>query len=108
MGYDPLEHYMKHLSREIPLSTDEYTNHSIRHTVIQMLDEGGVETRHLMTVSGHKSEMTIHQYSKKCPKKKIREMADLLAEPLKKSKGLRPSLTLTSKTHHLWLKRQTM
>ena len=32
-----------------------YTNHSIRATAITEMDEAGIDTRHIMRVSGHKS-----------------------------------------------------
>ena len=41
-----------------------YTNHSIRATCITLLDNAGNEARHIMAVSGHKSESSIRSYSK--------------------------------------------
>ena len=79
--------FMKFLAKEIPLSSDKYTNHSIRHSVINTLEESGYEAHHIMAITGHKSESTIKKYVKRCLQKNLREMSDTLAQPLcKKSK----------------------
>lgn len=72
---------MKKLSTNAGLST-KYTNHSIRSTVITAWDANNIEARHIIGISGHKSEETIKSYSKKCPAKKKRQMADILSEKL--------------------------
>ena len=54
---------MKVLSKEAKLSV-EYTNHSIRATTITVLDRNGYEARHIMSVSGHKSESSLKSYIK--------------------------------------------
>lgn len=41
-----------------------YTNHCIRATCITNLDQRGIEARHIMSVSGHKSETSIKSYSR--------------------------------------------
>ena len=40
-----------------------YTNHCIRASCITALDDGGMEARHIMNVSGRKSETSIKSYS---------------------------------------------
>ena len=81
---------MKLLVPNVPnLSRCDYTNQSIRHTCMEVLDEE-FEARHIMAVSGHKSESTIKNYAKKCPEKKKWEMSHTLAEtfiPDKKTSG---------------------
>ncbi len=54
---------MKVLSKEAKLSV-EYTNHSIRATTITILDRNGYEARHIMSVSGHRSESSLKSYTK--------------------------------------------
>lgn len=82
---------MKNLAVKAQLST-LYTNHSIRSTSITTWDEHNIEARHICGVSGHKSEETIRCYSKKCPPKKKREMADIISKklgnPIKKQKTM--------------------
>ena len=53
---------MKYLCKEACLSTNLYTNHSIRATCITMLDGCKFESRHIINMSGHKSGSIIHQY----------------------------------------------
>jgi integrase len=54
---------MKILSQKYNLSA-VYTNHSLRATAITMLDNEGYEARHIMVISGHKSEKSIRSYSR--------------------------------------------
>ena len=68
---------MKNLSSKASLSKI-YTNHSIWHTVVTTLDEK-YEAHHIMAQTGHKSENSIKNYSKKCSSTKKREMSDELA-----------------------------
>jgi site-specific recombinase XerD len=63
VGENTLGKKMKVLSKEAKLSV-EYTNHSIRATTITILDRNGYEARHIMSVSGHKSESSLKSYTK--------------------------------------------
>ena len=45
VGHDPLEMFMCHLSIKLEL-TDIYTNHCIRATCMQALDDAGYQARH--------------------------------------------------------------
>lgn len=60
---------MKVLSEKYKLSKS-YTNHSLRATTITLLDEEGFEARHIMSISGHKSETSIKHYSRTGESKK--------------------------------------
>ncbi|CAC5424211.1 unnamed protein product [Mytilus coruscus] len=55
-----------------------YTNHSIRVTSITAMDEAGIEARHIMRASGHRSEASIRSYSKRIRENNQREMSDSL------------------------------
>ena len=79
MLHEPLERYMKYLSTEAGLSMDEYTNHSIHAMCITLLDRAKFEARHIIAITGHKSESTIKAYAKGCSNEKKREMSDALA-----------------------------
>lgn len=68
---------MPKLSEQAKLSK-RYTNHCIRATCITNLDENGIETRHIMGLSGHKSESAVRSYTKRLGEKKQREMSDIL------------------------------
>ena len=65
---------MKNISKQAGLS-QQYTNHSIRATAVTILDKSGFEARHIMSVSGHRSESSIRSYSKtdEATKKRISE-----------------------------------
>ena len=86
VGHDPLERFMKFLTKDAALIIKDYTNHSIRATVITNLNEFGYEARHIIAVTGHKSESTVKQYAKKCPESKKREMNESLASKLQPKK----------------------
>ena len=73
---------MKYLLEDVTLSRKDYTNHSIRSTVITNLDRAGFKARHIIAVTGHKSETTIKQYTRKCPEGKKREMCEALGNKL--------------------------
>ena len=83
VGKDPLNNAMKTLSKNAGLST-VYKNHSIRATVVTNLDQKGFEARHIMATTGHKSEVSIKNYARRCPTQKRREMSDALANSMKK------------------------
>ena len=64
VGMNTLSKNKKNISKQASLSR-EYTNHSIRATSITLLDECGFEARHIMCVSGHRSESSIRSYASK-------------------------------------------
>lgn len=54
---------MKTISMKAELST-LHTNYCIRDTCITSLDQRDKEARHIMFVSGHKSETSLKNYSR--------------------------------------------
>jgi hypothetical protein len=63
---------MTEISRMAKLSR-EYTNHSCRATTMHVLDKAQVPSRHIMSVTGHKSESSLKTYSgKTCEKYKMK------------------------------------
>lgn len=91
VGHEPIEEFMARLSAEANLSK-RYTNHSIRSTVMGILSEL-YEGRHVIGLSGHKSESTIKQYAARLPPKKKREMSETLhslVQPPKHAKETSP------------------
>ena len=63
VGECTLGEKMKCISKEAEL-LKLYTNHSIRATAVTILDKCGHEARHIIAVSGHKSESSIRSYCK--------------------------------------------
>jgi hypothetical protein len=54
VGVNTISKLMPNLTIQASLS-QKYTNHSIRATSISIMDESGIEARHIMRVSGHRS-----------------------------------------------------
>ena len=61
IGANTMAGFMKRLSRTAELST-EYTNHFIPATTITLLNDSGFESRHIVTVSGHKNQASPTSY----------------------------------------------
>ena len=68
---------MKTTSVECKLSK-VYTNHCIRSMAISLLDNNNFEVRHIMRVSGHKSETSIRSYSHQLTECNQREISHTL------------------------------
>ncbi|XP_069139051.1 uncharacterized protein [Argopecten irradians] len=79
VGKNTLNNFMSRLSKDAGLSV-KYTNHCIRATCITTLDQKGVEARHIMGISGHKSENSIRSYSERLSENKKRQISDILSE----------------------------
>ena len=80
VGKNTLGSKMKWLSEKYNLSK-LYTNHSLRATTITLLDEEGFEARHIMSISGHRSETSIKHYSRTGETKK-RKIAETISSRL--------------------------
>ena len=77
LGKNTLGSLMKTISIDCKLS-QEYTNHCIRLIAVSVLDKNNVEARHIMRVSGHKSESSIRSYSRQLMESKTREISQTL------------------------------
>ena len=76
---------MKKLSIAAKLSC-VCTNHSISATVTTILDEGGYEARHIMALSGHKSENSIKSYASQTSFSTKSKIFETLSESLDNKK----------------------
>ena len=76
VGSKTLEKMMKRISVDAKLHTI-YTNHCIRVTSITILDNGGFEARHIMSVSGHRAESSIRSYARTDLKTKRKMSSEL-------------------------------
>ena len=74
---------MKFFSSDAKLDGKDYTNHSIRATVIQILDTAGFEARHIIKLSSHKNESSIKEYATDCSEDKRKAMFASLSHALK-------------------------
>ena len=89
---------MKKLSIEAKLSCVS-TNHSIRATTITILDECGYEARHIMALSGHRSESSIRSYASQTSLSTKRKTSETLPESLNNKKTV-STITATSSVGH--------
>lgn len=85
VGQRTLGDKMKKLSIAAKLSC-VCTNHSIRATALTILDEGGYEARHIMALSGCKSENSIKCYASQTSFSTKRKMLETLSESLNNKK----------------------
>ena len=69
---------MKKLLKSAELSK-QYTNHCIRATAVNVLDQNNFEARYIMRVSGHKSEASIRSYSRRLSEEKQRDISNSLS-----------------------------
>lgn len=85
LGHNKLGTYMTEISRFANLSR-EYTNHSCRATTVHLLDEAQFASRHIMSVTGHRSEASLKTYSgKTCETTKKMMSKTLTEKTLRKS-----------------------
>ena len=77
VGKNTLGLFKKKLSKSAELSK-EYTNHCVRATAGTVLDQNNFEARHIMTVSGYKSEASIRSYSRRLSEEKQRDISNSL------------------------------
>jgi len=98
VGQRTLGDKMKKLSIEAKLSC-VYTNHSIRATTITILDECGYEARHIMALSGHRSESNIRSYASQTSLSTKRKTSETLSESLNNKKTI-TTITATSSVGH--------
>ena len=82
VGKNTLGNLMVKISEDCGLSR-KYKNHCIRSTCITVLDEGGVETRHIIGLSGHKSESSVKSYCSRLSDIKKRELSEILSETIR-------------------------
>jgi hypothetical protein len=70
---------MTDVSRAANLSK-EYINHSCRATTVHVLDEAEFPSRHIMSITGHKSETTLKTYSGKPSENTKKRMSKVISE----------------------------
>lgn len=95
VGKNTLGKIMARVSEEAKLSK-RYTNHCIRSTCITNLYENGIEARHIMEISGHKSESSVRSYTKRLGENKQREISNILNRCVKSETETAPKHPRTS------------
>ena len=97
LGKNTLGNKMKTLSEKAGLTTS-YTNHCLRATCITALDQAGFEARHIMNVSGQKSEASIRSYSRYVSDSRKPEMSCALMSHIIGSSTESTATSLTTAT----------
>ncbi|VDI67112.1 Hypothetical predicted protein [Mytilus galloprovincialis] len=60
-----------------------YTNHSLRATTVHVLDEADFAGRHIMSVTGHKSENSLKTYTGFTSDRALHNMSNVISESLR-------------------------
>ena len=81
MGVNKLDGMMKDISRAAELSKT-YTNHSVRATAITLWSNAGVQNRHIMAISGHRSEQSLAHYNTRPSTSQLQQCSDVLSRSL--------------------------
>jgi len=68
---------MKKISEAAKLSSS-YTNHSLNATTVHVVDVAEFPSRHIISVTGHKSENSLETYSGQTSEETKRRMSDTL------------------------------
>jgi hypothetical protein len=74
----------------------KYTAHCLRATAIQHMNDAGFEARHIMFMSGHKSEASIRSYNRSCSNRQKRQISPPSQELFLKENKLRQIYRLLS------------
>lgn len=94
LGHNAIGKMMPTISEKAGLST-RYTNHSLRSTSVHLLDSSGeFAGRHIITVTGHKSESSLKTYSGITDPKIKRKMSETISSKLRESTTQQMETTL--------------
>ena len=81
LGVNKLAGMMKEISKLASLSKI-YTNHSVRATAITLWSDRQVPSRHIMAISGHRSEASLRNYNARRSSEQLRACSDILSSAL--------------------------
>ena len=81
LGEKSLGNMMPKLSLKYGLST-RYTNHSIRVTSLQVLEDENIEGRHIIRISGHKSVDSVQNYARRLSTSRKRGISSVFSNRL--------------------------
>ena len=81
IGVNKLDGMMRDISRATELSK-AYTNHSVRATAITLWSNVGVQNRHIMAISGHRSEQSLAHYNTRPSTSQLQQCSDVLSRSL--------------------------
>ena len=76
-----LDGMMEDINRAAELSK-AYTNHSVRATAITLWSNAAVQNRHIMAISGHRSEQSLAHYNTRPSTSQLQQCSDVLSRSL--------------------------
>nr|XP_055023105.1 uncharacterized protein LOC129413436 [Misgurnus anguillicaudatus] len=62
MGLNYLGNMLKHICEEVEGISQMYTSHNLRSTAVGRLSDAGIESRQIMSVTGHRCEGSLRSY----------------------------------------------
>ena len=65
----------------------KYTNHSLRATAVHILDEAEFAGRHIMSITGHKSESSLKTYTGYTSDRALRDMSNTISSNLRETEN---------------------
>ena len=105
LGVNYLAKMMKSISKGCNLS-QEYTNHSVRATAINLWSDADIPDRHITFVSGHSNEQSLAHYSMTPSAPQLQKFSDTISLALQgndiqstKSRSSEPLSTLVPQNH---------
>ena len=85
--------------------SQRYTNHSLRVTSVQALDDAKIEGRHIIRVSGHKSVRSVENYARKLSTSRKRTISSILSEKVENIQNQHQSESTSTSVCKGWLAR---
>lgn len=102
LGVNYLAKMMKCISSGCNLS-QEYTNHSVRATAINLWSDADIPDRHITFVSGHSNEQSLAHYSRTPSAPQLQKFSDTISKALQPYNAVtsEPLSTIVPRNHQL-------
>ena len=81
IGFNKLDNMLERISEAAKLSK-MYTNHSVRATAITLWSNAGIQNRHIMAISGHRSEQNPAHYNTQPSTSQLQHCSEVLSRSL--------------------------
>ena len=81
IGVNKLDNMLESISEAAKLSK-MYTNHSVRATAIALWSNAGIQNRHIMAISGHRSEQSLAHYNTQPSTSQLQHCSEVLSRSL--------------------------
>ena len=81
IGFNKVDNMLERISEAAKLSK-MYTNHSVRATAITLWSNAGIQNRHIMAISGHRSEQSLAHYNTQPSTSQLQHCSEVLSRSL--------------------------